>query len=155
MQGKTFRSHRYVHIIFLWLTGTILGMLLFHLFRQEFLFIIRQHSIVGISFISLFLSSFLPLALSILFLRQGIFFVPFFFLLFKAFLYGFSLMIYSGAISGLLLFSQACSSCLLVFLLLIQIYRPKFSSGKLYLIYLTADLMIIILDYTVICPIYS
>lgn len=155
MQYKTLRSHRYVHIIFLWLTGLILGMLLFHLFRQDFQNIIRQCTSVRISIFALLLSSFLPLILSVGFLRQGIFCVPFIFAFFKAFLYGFSLMIFTGAISGLLLFSKTCSCFLLLLLIFIQICRPKFLSGRFCLVFLTVDLILIILDYAIIYPMYS
>ena len=154
MQSKASRSHRYVHIIFLWLTGLILGMLLFHLYRQDFQNIIRQFPSVRISIFALLLSSFLPLILTVVVLRQAIFCVPFIFAFVKAFLYGFSLMIYSGAISGLFLFSQTCSCFLLLLLIFIQICRPKFLSFRLCLVFLTVDLILIILDYTVICPMY-
>ena len=103
---------------------------------------------------ALLLSSFLPLILTVVVLRQAIFCVPFIFTFIKAFLYGFSLMIYSGAISGLFLFSQTCSCFLLLLLIFIQIYRPKFLSFRLCLVFLTVDLILIVLDYTVICPMY-
>lgn len=155
MQAKALRSYRYVHIIFLWFAGLVLGMFLFYCFRHDFQDIIHHGSSPHISIFALLLSSFLPLLLSVVFLRQGVFCVCFIIVFLKAFLYGFSQMIYSGAISGLLQLSQTSSCFLLLLLLFSQIHRSKFISRKICWIFLFVDLSFIIFDYAVLCPMYS
>ena len=154
MQFKAIRNQQYVHIIFFWVVGLILGMVFYYHFKEDFMRILLYSS-TPISFPALLLSSFLPLLLFVIFLRFRALFLCCFIILLKAFLYGFSFIQYAGVKPCLILFSQT-NSCILLFLLFfLQKYKPELSRKSLYLVFLFSDLILIIFDYFVICPIYS
>ncbi len=155
MQQVTIEHKRIVHIISLWLCFLFLGMMLFHCFRRDFYPIIYQDSFPSISFLSLVLSSVVPVALVVLFLHFSCFFPCYVIVSLKAFFYGFSLSVYGGAQAGFLLFSQSVSSILLLLLIFIWLYKPVHSVKNLLYIFLFVDLLFILLDFFLICPLYS
>ena len=144
-----------VHIISLWVFFLFLGMTLFHCFRRDFYSIIHQDSFPSISFLGIVLSSFVPVALVVLFLHFSCFFPCCVIVSLKAFFYGFSLSVYGGAQAGLLLFSQSVSSILLLLMIFAWLYRSVHPVKNLLYIFLFVDSLFILLDFFLICPLYS
>lgn len=157
MQYIAVRSNRSVHIIFLWIIGLIIGMLVFNHFKQPLTPMIQQVAFAPVSIFSLLLSSTLPLLLVLFLLKLRFVQAIYFIMVVKAFLYGFSLLSFSscGYKTSLLLFSQTAGCILLILFCLIFMQRSKLSLSKVFPVFLLTNLFLILLDRFIICPMYS
>ena len=157
MQYTAVKTNRSVHIIFLWIIGLITGMLVFNHFKQPLTPMIQQIAFVPVSIFSLLLSSTLPLLLVLFLLKLRFVQAIYFIMITKAFLYGFSFLSFSfcGYKPSLLLFSQTTGCILLILLCFIFLPKQKRSINKVFPVFLLANLFLILLDYFIICPMYS
>lgn len=151
------RRNRFVHIIFIWFISILFGMLFVYHFRSDFLPFIQKNAFRPVSMFAVLIFSFVPLILSVLFIGFQRFFLLYLILSLKAFLYGFAFLFYAlcGIRSGFLLFSQSISCILFVLFSFISLEPRKLSFQNTAYIFLTANFILILIDYFIVCPLYS
>lgn len=150
-------NRRAVHIISVWIIGVFLGMLFLFCFQNDFVSILQQDPEPAVSFISLFLSSLLPLLLGYIFLRLHCYGAVYIIIFIKAFLYGFAALLFSlfkiGA--NIMLFSQATGCILMILFFFLDVCLKRFPVRKLLFIFLIADFCFVLVDYFLLYPVYS
>ena len=160
MQLKRTFSDRYVHIIFFWVIGLFLGMYLAFGFRGVLFDSFSSDLLSQPSLVALFAGMLLPVALVLIAGSLHLYFIIYILVFCKAFLYGFSLLVYGivlgrsfGLISGMFLFSQNC--CCILFLFLCFLLTSTKTTKKLSYLFIPANICFVIFDYYVTTFIYN
>lgn len=154
MQRSQVRKYGYVHIISLWLSCVLWGMILFYCFRHDFVPMISQKQLAPHLLFSLLISSFIPVLLAVFFLLFSRFILCCFVIGISAFFYGFSLLAYISAGFLWLPFSKTCGAVLLLLLVFIWLYKPYHLVKKSFFVFLVSDLFFVLLDYFVCYRMY-
>lgn len=157
MQFHRWYKRRAVHIISIWIIGVILGMIFLSCFQNDFVSVLQQDPDPSVSFLSLFLTSLLPLLLGYIFLKLRCYCAVYIIIFIKAFLYGFTVLLFSLFSIGanIMLFSQATGCILMILFFFLSVCIRTIPVRRLLSIFLIVDFCFVIIDYFLLYPMYS